>query len=240
MCDKFYIPPTEENNSRSKKIAISLGWSCVSASNSYHTGIRESKENGYNTCPFDLGITNFDGIVDCIEDDFKYFCDPNELCIIKINPECKYFNTHGDGDYIIYNKKYKFIFNHESPGHADLYLTEKWSGGITHFIDNDFEKFRIRYNNRIKNFINYLKDPNNIIIFCITYTDEIKNDYDRLRRVLNKNYPGLKYEVQLYKQSHPLEVNEMLCNYYDILKCVPRPLYRETIRTCGVNTTKNW
>jgi len=236
MCDKFYIPPTEENNSRSKKIAISLGWNCSAAGNALNDGIRESKENGYKTCPFDLCATTFDGIVDCIEDDFKYFCDLNELCIIKINPECQYLNTHGDGDNIIYNKKYNFILNHESPGHADLYLTEKWSGGITHFIDNDFEKFRIRYNNRIENFRNYLKDPNNIIIFCITYTDEIKNDYDRLRRVLNKNYPGLKYEVKLYKITDPDQIHVLTYHYYNVFKCVPRPLYREIIR----NTTKNW
>lgn len=223
----FHIPPEEQQNSRAKKVAVSLGWNCGPAMTSNRLGIRDSKANGYNTCPFDLCVSNFDGMVDCLEDDFKYFCDPKELRIIKMKPDCKYFNTHGDGDYIIFNQKYKFTFNHESPGHTDMYLQENWPGGITHYIDNDFEHFCIRYNNRIQNFRNYLKDPNNIIVFCISYTPEIKNDYDRLRRVLNMKYPGLKYEVQLYEHEHP---EEMICHYYQILECVPRPLFRHAAK----------
>jgi GDP-D-mannose dehydratase len=42
---------------------------------------------------------------------------------------------------MIYNKKYNFIFNHESPGHANLFVSQNWTKGINHYIMNDYEEF---------------------------------------------------------------------------------------------------
>jgi hypothetical protein len=73
---------------------ISLGWNCNSASVGVSNGIRNTKKNGYKTCPFDAMITNYKGIIDCINDDFKYLCDPQYLELIKIPKESKWLNTN--------------------------------------------------------------------------------------------------------------------------------------------------
>jgi hypothetical protein len=54
---------------------ISLGWNCDSAKIGVEMGIRNTKLNGYKTCPFDKIVTNYRGIIDCIMDDFQYLCD---------------------------------------------------------------------------------------------------------------------------------------------------------------------
>ena len=82
-----------------KKIGISLGMKCDAAVWGINNGIRETKENGYNTCPFDEMLSNYPGLLECLKDDFKYFCDINYIKII---------NT-SEGPFI-YNSKYKFIF----------------------------------------------------------------------------------------------------------------------------------
>jgi hypothetical protein len=46
------------------------------------------------------------------------------------------------GDTLLENTRYGFIFNHESPGHANK----------EHFIKNDFLEFKKRYFSRIDNF----------------------------------------------------------------------------------------
>ena len=55
--------------------AISLGWNCESAVKGVSMGIRNKKANGYTTCPFDECITNYNGVIECLKDDFKYFVE---------------------------------------------------------------------------------------------------------------------------------------------------------------------
>ena len=82
----------------------------------------------------------------------------------------------------------RFTFNHETPGHADLYLIEKWPEGTNylHFIE--------RYNNRINNFKNYLNNTNNFITFIIEFKHEENpnDDCKELREALAIKYPNLK------------------------------------------------
>ena len=120
---------------------ISLGWNCDSAKIGVEMAIRNTRLNGYKTCPFDEMVTNYRGIIDCIMDDFQYLCDTRYLELLKIPKESKWLNTNGDGDTVIYNNKYKFIFNHESPGHANLFVDQNWEKGINHYIVNDYEEF---------------------------------------------------------------------------------------------------
>lgn len=97
-------------------VGISLGWNCHSAMHGVEHGIRGRKQTGYKTCPFDTMISNFDGIVECIKDDFAYFTDEKYLYIkTATNPL----------DTCIMHLKYRFGFNHETPGHADLYIKEQ-------------------------------------------------------------------------------------------------------------------
>ena len=164
------------------EVGISLGINCESAVKGFNLGIRKAKNDGYNTCPFDEMWTNFPGLVQCLNDDFLYFCDPNYLCVTSA--------IHGS---FIYNSKYKFIFNHESPGHADLYITQNWCGGINHFTDNNFLHFIKRYKKRIDSFRNYLRDQNNFINFMITR-------YKMSEKCLNLLHDGIKkYRENNYK-----------------------------------------
>lgn len=167
-------------------IGISLGWNCNSAVWGVQQNIRKRKDEGYNTCPFDEMITNYKGIVNCLNDDFKYFYDENHIEMIK---EIK------ENEYTIYNNKYNFGFNHESPGHADLYISQKWTEGINHFINNNFYNFKERYKKRIHNFRSYLLDPNNFIIFILTSWNKTQDDIIDLKMAIEKYYPTLKYKI---------------------------------------------
>jgi hypothetical protein len=164
------------------KIGISLGNVCNSAMWGVQNGIRQTKENGYNTCVFDLMISNYDGVVKCINEDFNNFCNHHYLVLT---------------DAGIYNTYYNFEFNHESPDHANLYVVENWPGGKMHFVDNNFFEFKKRYRQRIHNFINYLMDKNNYIVFIFQFFyDTNKNDdFIELRQALSLKYPHLKYEI---------------------------------------------
>ena len=55
-----------------KREGISLGWNCSAAQEGLYLGLRKGKSDGYNTCPFDMMISNYIGLCECIKDDFKY------------------------------------------------------------------------------------------------------------------------------------------------------------------------
>jgi hypothetical protein len=167
-------------------IGISLGFTCDSAVWGVEQGLREKKENGYKTCPFDEMLSNYPGLIECLKDDFKYFCDTDYLTMIE--------TTSGP---FIYNTKYKFAFNHESPGHDDLYLTQKWAEGKNHFINNNYTHFIERYTNRIKSFREYLSNPNNYISFILQRYNTYQIDLNDLRNVLKEHYPNLRYYIHI-------------------------------------------
>jgi hypothetical protein len=133
-------------------------------------------------------ITDYDGIVQCILDNFTDFLNFDYL-------KCE--------NGLIKNIKYNFIFNHESPSHPYLHTTENWDEGNNHFINNNFNNFINRYEKRINNFRSYLNDNNNYIKFILTSyngsdnTIKLINDLDKLKNALNKIYPNLKYEIIL-------------------------------------------
>lgn len=168
------------------KIGISLGYNCHSANWGVENNVRSKKCDGYKTCPFDKMVTNYKGIVDCLNDDFLYFYDENFLEMVK---EIK------EDEYAIYNNKYNFVFNHESPGHADLYISENWKEGINHYTNNNFLNLKERYSNRINNFRSYLSDPNNYISFIINSWNKTQDDIKDLKMAIEKHYPNIKYQV---------------------------------------------
>jgi hypothetical protein len=162
-------------------IGISLGWNCESASYGVKYNLRKRKANGYNTCVFDEMVSNYPGIIECIQDDFKYFLD------------LEYIELKDIGEIVIYNKKYKFWFNHESPGHANLYKKQNWAGGINHFVDNNYEKFIERYQQRINNFRNYIKSKNNITFILNRYNTNKIDDIPSLVNTIKQVYPLLNF-----------------------------------------------
>lgn len=167
-------------------VGISLGMKCDSAVWGVANGLRGTKENGYNTCPFDEMLNNYPGLIECLKDDFKYFCDTNYLTLL---------NT--SNGVFIYNTKYRFVFNHESPGHADLYITQKWPEGKNHFINNNFSHFISRYTKRIQNFRRYLNNPNHYISFILQRYNTYQINLTDLRDALKIHYPNLRYYIHI-------------------------------------------
>ena len=74
----------------------------------------------------------------------SYAIERREIDIFSID----YIELRNIGEMVIYNKKYKFWFNHESPGHANLYITEGWDHGTNHFVINNYEYLKKRYLNQ--------------------------------------------------------------------------------------------
>ena len=175
---------------------ISLGWNCHSATKAVSMGIRNTKSKGYKTCPFDEMITNYKGIIDCIMDDFEHLCDLKYLELIKIPKESKWLNTNGDGDIVIYNKKYNFIFNHESPGHANLFVSQKWTNGIDHYTMNNYAEFINRYTRRINNIKELLNSTKNIT-FILTRPNTKICDISDLNTAIITKYPLLNFKFVL-------------------------------------------
>ena len=175
------------------EVGISLGWRCEAAEIGVQYNLRQIKKDGYKTCPFDLGVTNYIGVCKCIEDDFKYFLDPNYL-ELRLEPKLKKIlgDNQTEDQYWIYNSYYNFAFNHESPGHANLYLHENWKDGINHFVNNNFEKFIERYNNRINNFRYYLSLENIHINFILLRYNALPY---KLINIIKEKYPLLNFTI---------------------------------------------
>ena len=134
-------------------------------------------------------VTNYKGIIECIKDDFEFLCDIKYLKLIKIPNESKFLS----GEDIIYNTKYNFIFNHESPGHANLFVHQKWKNGINHYIINDYEEFINRYKRRIQNIKDLLNSKNNIT-FILTRPNTKLYDISELSEVIINKYPFLNFK----------------------------------------------
>jgi len=193
----------------SNRIGISLGWNCNSAVEGVKLGIRATKHNGYKTCPFDEMVTNYQGIIQCLNDDFIHFVDTAYLDLVQKQENAIHINSIKKDEKVIRNNYYHFIFNHESPGHGDLYLTQNWSGGINHFINNDYEEFKKRYSKRIENFRSYINDPNNIIVFILHRYNTNNDNINELHEVLHRKYPNLVYEFHfLDVQYDPMYIKE--------------------------------
>lgn len=169
--------------------AISLGHNCRAAMIGVQLGIRDTKANGYKTCPFDEMNSTYEGMAMCIAEDFAHFTNPEYLRLIEHPTECPYY----PGETLLYNTRYGFIFNHESPGHADLYKTQAWPGGKTHYIDDSFKYFRERYDRRIANFRSYCSSGNVTLLIS-----SHPRSFDGLLAILRTRYPLTTFKVHRF------------------------------------------
>ena len=131
--------------------------------------------------------SNLPGIIKCLEEDFAHFVDSNYLKLVDIPITEKYHS----GDTLIMNTRYGFIFNHESPGHANLFLTEQWVGGKDHFVKNDFLEFKKRYSSRIENFRDYMNSGNPIVLL-MNYPH---TEYSTIEMCIKKVYPTVSFSI---------------------------------------------
>lgn len=156
---------------------ISLGSDCLPRLTLTKYLIKKSKKEGELSCPFDLSVTNVNDLIKLLENNFKDFMNSEYFYMkkfdnIEVISHKIYTNTH---------------FNHESP-----FMTNE------NFIENDYQKLKERYNERIKNFYKYINDDN--ILFVYNVRDNINiND---LLNCLSNTFPNLSYKlcvIHLYK-----------------------------------------
>jgi hypothetical protein len=178
------------------KTAISLGWDCCSATYGVDNNLRTRKGNGYKTCPFDWMITNYEGIIKCLKEDFKDFCNTEYLKVITITDKFSHLNF-SMGSTILVHTKYNFIFNHESSGHGDLWQQEGWSKGQFHFEMDNFSEFIKRYEKRIDNFRYYLNNYD--ITFIISRGNDDIENISELKNTINEKYPNSNIDCIINK-----------------------------------------
>lgn len=187
---------------------ISLGWDCGPASFAVNSNLRLTKKQGYMTCPFDLMISNYKGIVDCFNDNFKYFYDIEYIKLKTIKRDCQFLDFK-KGDKVIVNTKYNFIFNHESPNHGLLYIHENWSKGNYHYCLNNFEEFIIRYKNRVQNLQNYLNSEKKITFINSKINNTIDNCNELVLAIKNI-YPNLDFDFHFLEEERHGIYNESI------------------------------
>ena len=148
---------------------MSVGWNCESAVQAVARGLRPRRADGYRTCPFDQMVSNHDGVAACIRDGLESLYDPRHLRLVRADPSRRYFfdSESGEGDLLIVHAKYGFIFNHESPGHANLHLRQGWPGGVDHFVADGYREFVARYARRVANLRAYL-EGGSVVTFVLT------------------------------------------------------------------------
>jgi hypothetical protein len=156
-------------------IPISLGWNCSPAIYRGNT-LNFKKANGYLTCPFDLGVTPYTGLCQCILDDFN---------------KDKFFNLRVEYDPI--NKQdcilneYDMWFNHESEKKEGNSIV-LWHPGK--FQTDNFKLFKERYEQRILNFINYINNHNILFILENTFNSPMY-----IYNILKFKYPNLNFKL---------------------------------------------
>ena len=135
-------------------------------------------------------VSNYIGLCQCINDDFKHFIDPKHLTLVDAPIVDMFLPNQRNGEKWVYNTYYNFVFKYKSPYHGDLYLSEYWNGP-NHFIENNFEKFIERYTNRINNFRNYLNNAD-FINFILWRYNHIPTE---LVDIIKNKYPNLKFKI---------------------------------------------
>jgi hypothetical protein len=79
------------------------------------------------------------------------------------------------------------IFNHEGSTHSHLF--KEGNNDDYFYIKDDFKKFKERYSSRIKNFLNYIEE-NNEIIFVHSFLDICEErDLEKIYEIFSKKYP---------------------------------------------------
>lgn len=169
-------------------IYISIGNVCNSSVYCTKNKLKPTKQEGYKTCPFDLMVSNINGIIKCFNEDFKDFLNPN-------------FLKFSDPDLLIHTK-YGFSFNHEVPinimpngNTVNIYEEQKWAEGPKHFIKDNFKNFIKRYTDRINNLKYYCN--NYKINFVLEYYYDKKNEkqLDELKNAIKNRFPDLIFDI---------------------------------------------
>ena len=189
-------------------VTISLGYNCESAIRSKMFGLRHSKAEGYQTCPFDVLLSNYEGLLLCLDEDFLHLTDTRYLEVMNVPHDDPLYNMTTDR--VIYNTRYNFVFLHESPIQYQ-YEKDQWEHGINHFVTNDYENLKERYNRRVDNFRNYMNGSYSVLFVLLTPDRAYNSGLPRLNKVLQTNYPNVSYRFS--KFNHQDRVEQFIIHY---------------------------
>ena len=173
----------------SPEVAISLGYNCQPAMRSKDYKFRQSKKEGYKTCPFDVMLSNYEGLVRCLQEDFRYLTDSQYLRVIDVPVND---TLHVPHDKVIINTRYNFLFYHDSPVQY-IFDDYQWENGLEHFVVNDFAALKERYKKRVSNFVDYMGGGYEVLLVMLAPTLGYKTGFPRLNKVLHEKYPNSRY-----------------------------------------------
>lgn len=148
-----------------------------------------TKQSGYKSGPFDLCITPYDALYKCIQSDFKLFFDDLHL-IYGMNAYGDRSNCGGGHQNI--TNSYGIVFNHEGSTHSHLFNEGRNDDDF--YIRDDFYQFRKRYTERIKNFLNYIEE-NDDIVLVHKKQDDVKVDMDVICGLFKEKYTNKQFSV---------------------------------------------
>lgn len=173
---------------------IPLGTYCLPRVISTLSMLKPRKASGEKTLPFDLGFFwDIDGIIDTLDNEFKTFYDDIELghlnhdktrdleVLFDFNPNAKHWVS----------EKLTAVFNHE-------------------YMMTDINEFKNRYDKRIENFYEYIKDEKYELYFLIASFSELKqSQITRLKNIINRYRSKNSYSIIVINQcSHTYKIND--------------------------------
>ncbi|MER2175599.1 MAG: DUF1796 family putative cysteine peptidase [Carnobacterium sp.] len=136
---------------------ISLGFFCSTASELEKVGLRDTSS------PFDWLITDFKGLIQCMENKFEGILDYENLSQYKDNPS-----------YYV-DEKYDFHFYHDFSGYTSL---EEQLPSVLEKYKKRIEKFYINIQEPTL-FFRYIKDNNEL--------NYIEKNYEKIISIIKKN-----------------------------------------------------
>ena len=153
---------------------VSLGSDCLPRTVATIWGLKPRKYSGELSCPFDLALHPYPGVVEAIKNDFANYLTPAHLTTHSI--EKGYDSSEKFS--CIKNSYYNCTFSHERGDR---------------FYENNFNQFIEVYRQRIANFYHYL---NSTPVLFLVYSD-CSIDINNLVEVIAQKFPQLKFKVML-------------------------------------------
>ena len=190
---------------------ISLGWNCQPRTYLTQNGLIPDKKHGRLSMVFDLTVHHTRGLIKILKSNFSNYFEDIEYGFYK-----------PFGLNFWQNKKYDIVFNHDSI-----------------FKEHDFEKLKLRYQTRIKNFKNAINS--NKFLFFVHNLDEtageeyIKELYDTLK-TLCANKP---FKLLIWSTFKNIENNITNVNIYSTIH--PYKNFSDWFKLeCQNEDTKKW
>ena len=172
----------------SEMVAISLGRNCQPAARLRQFNLR------HTAYPFDWVINdNFDGLIQCVDDNFDHFLTAAHL-----------FYNGGR----IENKKYSIDFYHDFPTigshNNSVGLENELDGTIVPNYFDFLPEVQKKYHPRINRFLNTLTSNDEVVFFRTDIGPESAN---RFVEMLSSKYPSLNYILVVVHGKKDLQYN---------------------------------